>query len=78
MEVKAELNKEYGIEAMKEREQNKNRWKVMIYYTKIEPSIHYFDTEESARELAAHAIGHGAAHMVLVIDRKEIVDEDFN
>lgn len=78
MEVKAALNKEYGIEAMKERERNKNRWKVMIYYTKIEPSIHYFDVEETAREFAAYAIGHGAAHMVLVIDRMEVVDEDID
>lgn len=44
---------------MEERERNKNRWKVIIYYTRIEPSIHYFDVEEGARELAAHAIGHG-------------------
>lgn len=78
MEVKAALNKEYGIEAMKEREQNKNRWKVIIYYTKIEPTISYFDEEETARKLAAHAIGHGAAHMVLVIDRMEVVYDDFN
>ena len=60
---------------MNEREKNMNRWKVIIYYTKIEPSIHYFDTEESARELAAHAIGHGAAHMVQIIDRMEVIDE---
>lgn len=63
---------------MDEREKNKNRWKVIIYYTKIEPSIHYFDTEESARELAAHAIGHGAAHMVQIIDRMEVIYEDIN
>ena len=63
---------------MDEREKNKNRWKVIIYYTKIEPSIHYFDTEESARELAAHTIGRGAAHMVQIIDRMEVFDEDFN
>ena len=63
---------------MDEREKNKNRWKVIIYYTKIEPSIHYFDTEESARELAAHAIGHGAAHMVQIIDRMEVIYEDID
>ena len=63
---------------MDEREKNKNRWKVMIYYTKIEPSIHYFDVEENARELAAHAIGHGAAHMVQIIDRMEVDYEDIN
>lgn len=63
---------------MDEREKNKNRWKVIIYYTKIEPSIHYFDTEESTRELAAHAIGHGAAHMVQIIDRMEVIYEDIN
>lgn len=76
MEVKAALNKEYGIEAMKEREQNKNRWKVMIYYTKVEPTIHYFDVEGIAREFAAYAIGHGACHMVLIIDRMEVVYEE--
>ena len=63
---------------MDEREKNKNRWKVIIYYTKIEPSINYFDTEESARELAAHAIGHGAAHMVQIIDRMEVIYEDID
>ena len=63
---------------MDEREKNKNRWKVMIYYTKIEPSIHYFDTEEGARNLAAHAIGNGAAHMVQIIDRMEVVYEDID
>lgn len=63
---------------MDEREKNKNRWKVMIYYTKIEPSIHYFDEEESARELAAHAIGYGAAHMVQIIDRMEIIYDDID
>lgn len=78
MDVKAELNKEYGIEAMKEREQNKNRWKVMIYYTKIEPTIHYFDNEFTARDYAGYAIAHGACHMVIIIDRMEVVDEDFN
>lgn len=60
---------------MEEREKNKNRWKVIIYYTKIEPSISYFDVEETARKLAAHAIGHGACHMVQIIDRMEVVEE---
>lgn len=63
---------------MEDREKNKNRWKVIIYYTKIEPSISYFDVEESARKLAAHAIGHGAAHMVQVIDRMEVIYEDID
>ena len=66
------------MEDLTEREKNKNRWKVIIYYTKIEPSISYFNVEESARKLAAHAIGYGAAHMVQIIDRMEVVDEDFN
>ena len=60
---------------MEEREQNKNRWKVMIYYTKVEPTIHYFDVEGIAREFAAYAIGHGACHMVQIIDRMEVVEE---
>lgn len=63
---------------MDEREKNKDRWKVIIYYTKIAPSIHYFDIEEGARDLAAYAIGHGAAHMVQIVDRMEVDYENIN
>ena len=63
---------------MEEREKNKNRWKVAIYYSKIEPTFHYFEVEATARDYASYAIAHGACHMVQIIDRMEVVDEDFN
>lgn len=66
------------MEDLTEREKNKNRWKVAVYYSKIEPTFHYFDNEATARDYAGYAIAHGACHMVIIIDRMEVVDEDFN
>lgn len=51
---------------------DKDRWEVSIYYSKVSPSYYVFRTEEAARGFAGDVIKNGACSIVIIKDRKEV------